>query len=109
MSPAIAKIVDDKIQESQYQKGVKLLFEKGISKVPNKYILPVEERPNYSPIPASVAVKNVKLPLIDLAELQGPNQSQVLKSLNNACERYGFFQVRARMINVRTILQHYEP
>ncbi|KAM7461235.1 hypothetical protein LguiA_029356 [Lonicera macranthoides] len=36
---------------------------------------------------------NLKLPIIDFADLHGPNCSQLLKSLACACEHYGFFQL----------------
>ncbi|KAM7526145.1 hypothetical protein LguiA_016047 [Lonicera macranthoides] len=76
----------------EYEKGVKHLSQRGITKVPSKYILPVLERP--------VAINgkctqqpNLKLPVIDFADLHGPNRSQLLKSLACACEHYGFFQL----------------
>lgn len=84
------KTADDYSEE--YEKGVKHLSQLGIAKVPSKYILPVLERP--------IAINgkctqqpNLKLPVIDFADLQGPNRSQLLKSLACACENYGFFQV----------------
>lgn len=81
-------------EESQYQNGVKRLHESGISKVPSKYILPVLERPNITKQQeANVTKNNLKLPIIDFHELQGPNRPQVLESLASACEQYGFFQV----------------
>ncbi|XP_028058668.1 protein DMR6-LIKE OXYGENASE 1-like isoform X2 [Camellia sinensis] len=100
MSPTMAIIVetrkeDDEL-ESQYQKGVKHLSDNGIEKLPNKYILPVSERPNLLLIKElAYACKhnNLTLPVIDFAELQGPNRSQALNSLANACEHYGFFQL----------------
>ncbi|CAO2839456.1 unnamed protein product [Amaranthus hypochondriacus] len=95
MSPAISLTsstrMSDSLSEIQYQKGVKHLHENGIDKVPNKYILPITERPNAGN--ESHLKENIKLPVIDFAELQGPNRSQVLKALTKACEQYGFFQV----------------
>ncbi|KAL5546002.1 hypothetical protein UlMin_005689 [Ulmus minor] len=76
-----------------YQKGVQHLVEKGISRVPEKYILPIQERPNRRDEEKISTKEKLKLPMIDFAELQGPNKAQVLKSLANACEQYGFFQV----------------
>ncbi|KAL2923699.1 Protein DMR6-LIKE OXYGENASE 1 [Bienertia sinuspersici] len=95
MSPAISlrsdKRMKDNQSENQYQKGVKHLCENGIKKVPTKYILPISDRPNTGkPL---FEETNIKLPVIDFAELQGPNRSQVLQALTNACEQYGFFQV----------------
>ncbi|XP_020213548.1 protein DMR6-LIKE OXYGENASE 1 [Cajanus cajan] len=97
MSPAMAlneqKSKDD-IAESQYQKGVKHLCEKGhLHEVPKKYILPASERPTKSVEDPNVAKQNLQLPIIDYAELLGPNRPQVLKSLANACQQYGFFQL----------------
>lgn len=96
MSPAILlqseKRMNDSQSESQYQKGVKHLCENGIKKVPKKYILPIPDRPNTGK-ESHYKEANIKLPVIDFAELQGPNRSQVLKALTNACEQYGFFQV----------------
>ncbi|KAF9599042.1 hypothetical protein IFM89_033387 [Coptis chinensis] len=79
--------------ENQYQKGVIHLCDSGIKKVPNKYILPVIERPNRNGEEKKVENVNIKLPIIDFAALQGPNRSQVIKALGTACEEYGFFQV----------------
>ena len=97
MSPAMvmsAKTKQNDNLESQYQKGVKHLCENGINKVPKKYILPVSDRPNMKDRELiNVNKQNLKLPIIDFAELQGSNRPQVLKSLANACEQYGFFQV----------------
>ena len=76
----------------EYEKGVKHLSQRGITKVPSKYILPVLERPN-AINGKCTQQPNLKLPVIDFADLQGPNRSQVLKSLACACENYGFFQV----------------
>ncbi|KAB1199545.1 putative 2-oxoglutarate/Fe(II)-dependent dioxygenase [Morella rubra] len=85
---------EDDRPESQYQKGVKHLCENGVNKVPKKYILPASDRPrmNYDG-KLNVRKQNLKLPVIDFSELQGANRPQVLKSLANACEQYGFFQL----------------
>ncbi|KAF6171569.1 hypothetical protein GIB67_018093 [Kingdonia uniflora] len=97
MSPAMTLASDTSIRtdplEKRYQKGVKHLCENGVSKVPSKYILPLSERPNVPDAKLDTNVPNIKLPIIDLAELLGPNRSQVLESLTNACRDYGFFQV----------------
>ncbi|KAF2289839.1 hypothetical protein GH714_038871 [Hevea brasiliensis] len=93
-SIAMAKENDEAL-ETQFQKGVKRLYEKGIDKIPNKYILPVQERPNNTSQaePSETCRENIKLPIIDFAELQGSNRPQVLKSLADACKQYGFFQL----------------
>lgn len=92
MSPTMAVLTTEN-GESQYQNGVKRLYESGVSKVPSKYILPILDRPNTSDQKPNVSNQNLKLPIIDFKELQGPNRAQVLESLANACEQYGFFQV----------------
>lgn len=89
-----------------YQKGVKHLCDGGIKAVPTKYILPAVERP--SAISGrrnggggdddDDSKVNIKLPIIDFAQLQGPNRLQVLQSLAHACENYGFFQVGAEFL-----------
>lgn len=90
--PAMAMEMDD----IEFQKGVKHLFENGVSRLPNKYILPASDRPNNNVDKQQPNVANnskLKLPVIDFADLYGPNRSQVLNSLSSACEEYGFFQV----------------
>ncbi|KAG5088457.1 hypothetical protein JHK86_001069 [Glycine max] len=86
MSPAMAlneQKGNNDIPESQYQKGVKHLS---------------EERPTKSSVEDSNVVKqNLQLPIINFSELVGPNRPQVLRSLANACQEYGFFQ------NVKTL------
>lgn len=86
---------DDTAEEkSGFEKGVKHLCEKGhIRSVPKKYILPVADRPTKRVEDSNVLNQNLQLPIIDFAELLGPNRPQVLQSLANACQQYGFFQV----------------
>ncbi|WCJ34418.1 2-oxoglutarate (2OG) and Fe(II)-dependent oxygenase superfamily protein [Euphorbia peplus] len=84
---------DEDELESQYQKGVKQLRDKGLKKIPRKYILPIQERPNSFQEISGKDKQNLELPIIDFAELQGSNRNQVLKSLSDACQQYGFFQV----------------
>ncbi|KAK4481123.1 hypothetical protein RD792_012000 [Penstemon davidsonii] len=99
MSPAMVMSEQrnyDSTPEFQYQKGVKHMYENGIEHVPNKYILPASERPNVvinSEKSSHVPQMSVQLPIIDFAELQGPNRTQVLESLSYACQNYGFFQL----------------
>ena len=79
--------------QDQYQMGVKSLMERGITRVPIKYTLPEEERPNYNFDINADSGHNLKLPVIDFAQLQGFNRSQVISSLAKACQDYGFFRV----------------
>ncbi|XP_057513774.1 probable 2-oxoglutarate-dependent dioxygenase SLC1 [Actinidia eriantha] len=96
MSPSMVMVdATRKEEEDLYQKGVKHLSENGIAKLPKKYVWPVSERPNNATkgeVPYTFK-SNLNLPIIDFADLQGPNRSQVLKALANACEHYGFFQL----------------
>lgn len=82
-------------EDDFYFKGVKHLCGTGITEVPHKYILPVSDRPGVinEEDSSSIHELNLKLPVIDFAELHGPNRSRVLESLNSACENHGFFQV----------------
>ncbi|XP_027363174.1 protein DMR6-LIKE OXYGENASE 1-like [Abrus precatorius] len=98
MSPTMAvsdpKGEDDHTPGSQYQKGVKQLVENGLHTVPKKYILPPSDRPAYTNSEDSNVLKqNLQLPIIDFSDLLGPSRPQVLQSLANACEQYGFFQL----------------
>lgn len=73
------------------QKGVRHLCERGLTRVPTKYILPKEERPN-SAMGGETTI--LKLPVIDFAQLQdSSSRSQALNSLAKACEEFGIFQV----------------
>jgi hypothetical protein len=96
MSPALVLEVqtickeDELVESHKYHKGVKHLCERGLTKVPRKYILPALERPLLS---KKDGATNLKLPIIDLAQLQGPDRIHALESLSKACEEYGFFQV----------------
>ncbi|KAK8715720.1 hypothetical protein V6N13_043048 [Hibiscus sabdariffa] len=90
-------------ETDEFQKGVKHLSENGVSKLPSKYVLPVSDRPNVHKELPNVAKSSLKLPLINFAELQGPNRSRVLESLASACEDYGFFQVVNHGIPIEAI------
>ncbi|KAK4750065.1 hypothetical protein SAY87_027514 [Trapa incisa] len=103
MSPAMLAMTDgeandvlhdnDDNDESLYQKGVRHLCEKPISKVPGKYILPIEERPLPTK-PNSGRAPLISLPVVDFSELMSPSgRSATLVSLAKACENYGFFQL----------------
>ena len=96
MSPAIVLEVqthykeEELLESHEFHKGVQHLCERGITKVPRKYILPSLDRPIF---PKKDGATNFKLPIIDFAQLQGPDRIHALKSLSKACEEYGFFQV----------------
>ncbi|KAB2087208.1 hypothetical protein ES319_A04G087200v1 [Gossypium barbadense] len=99
MCPSAMALTND----DEFQKGVKHLFENGVSKLPNKYILPVSDRPKVDKEHPNATKSSLKLPVIDFAELQGPNRSEVLNSLSSACEEYGFFQVVNHGIPIEAI------
>ncbi|XP_043702409.1 probable 2-oxoglutarate-dependent dioxygenase SLC1 [Telopea speciosissima] len=91
---------DDSSSGSQYQKGVKHLCENGITIVPNKYVLPLPERPINA---TSEEGNHIQLPIINFAQLQGPDRQQVLNTLSKACEEYGIFQVINHGIPINVI------
>ncbi|PIA25342.1 hypothetical protein AQUCO_11800021v1 [Aquilegia coerulea] len=71
--------------------GVKGLIESGLSKVPDVYIQPVDQRINKTN--NIIDAQIVQLPLIDISELDGPQHDQVEKALVKAAETVGFFHV----------------
>ncbi|KAL9264046.1 putative 2-oxoglutarate-dependent dioxygenase SLC1 [Drosera capensis] len=85
--------MEDNQLESLHQKGVKDLCDNGTTKVPNKYVLPVSDRPVIIDGLLQSKQSSLKLPFIDFNELKGPNRSDTLKALADACEQYGFFQL----------------
>ncbi|CAL9235779.1 unnamed protein product [Arabidopsis halleri] len=94
MSPSmIAPVMEE--ENKKYQKGVKHLCDTGLmTKVPTKYIWPEPDRPIFTKSDKLIKPKqNLKLPLIDFAELLGPNRPHVLQTIAEACKTYGFFQV----------------
>ena len=81
-------------EPQMYQKGVKHLCDNGLNKLPSKYILPNSDRPDTSDYSPHLHVSGpLQLPLIDFAQLLGPNRHHVIHSLTKACQEYGFFQV----------------
>ncbi|KAJ6807932.1 protein DMR6-LIKE OXYGENASE 2 [Iris pallida] len=88
----VKKVEEEEEVESKYLKGVRYLCENNITRVPNKYILPLASRPEKGR--KAAAAQTLKLPVIDLAKLRSPGcRLQVLETLAKACENYGFFQV----------------
>ncbi|MQL72115.1 hypothetical protein Taro_004471 [Colocasia esculenta] len=90
--------------DSKYMKGVRHLCDSGVTRLPTKYILPVPDRPastspkGWANSPRDDQRKpSLHLPIIDLSELrQDSNRrsnNHVLRSLAEACEEHGFFQV----------------
>ena len=58
--------------------------------VPSNYVRPLSDRPNLAAVETSAAHS---IPLIDLQDLYGPNHSQVIHQIGQACQVDGFFQV----------------
>jgi hypothetical protein len=97
-------------------KGVRHLSDSGITRLPDRYVLPASDRPGATVLAASSTAaegaagvgggggSRVKLPVVDLAGLRDPSQrAAVLATLDAACREYGFFQVR------RTYVQYTSP
>ncbi|XP_042502945.1 protein DMR6-LIKE OXYGENASE 1-like [Macadamia integrifolia] len=62
----------------------------GIRHVPSNYVRPISDRPNLLDVQSS----DQSIPVIDLQGLNGPNHSHIIKEIGQACQRYGFFQVK---------------
>lgn len=62
--------------------------EKGLSCVPQRFVIPTLHRPNLAPKDANVAV-------IDMAALRNgsDSRSRVIQEIGDACRRWGFLQV----------------
>ncbi|XP_008442759.2 probable 2-oxoglutarate-dependent dioxygenase SLC1 [Cucumis melo] len=97
MAPGLAVENGNTVMASEaqimYQKGVKHLCDNGLNKLPSKYILPNSDRPDTCESPHLHVSGPLQLPVIDFAQLLGPNRHHVIHSLTKACEEYGFFQV----------------
>ncbi|KAF8379828.1 hypothetical protein HHK36_029277 [Tetracentron sinense] len=61
----------------------------GVTHVPSNYIRPISERPNL----LDVQWSDGSIPVIDLKGLSGPNRSDIIKEIGQACQNDGFFQV----------------
>jgi feruloyl-CoA ortho-hydroxylase len=68
--------------------GVKGLVDSGLSKVPDQYVQPPNER-----IPEKIVTANSVDAPIDLSLLDGPSRDQVAEAIVKAAESVGFFQV----------------
>lgn len=84
---------NEEIEIQYLQKGVRHLCEKGLTRVPSKYILPINERPNLGDTRVNAGNLNLKLPVIDFTQFQGSDRCQAIHSLEKACREFGFFQV----------------
>nr|GMC72909.1 protein DMR6-LIKE OXYGENASE 2-like [Ipomoea batatas] len=105
MAPAMSfeTTREDDDDDSIYLKGVKNLCDSRITRVPEKYIFPVGDRPNFRIDDEPNPNPNLNLPLVDFAQLLGPNRSHVVNSIAKACKEYGFFQLINHGIESDTI------
>ncbi|MCO5596877.1 hypothetical protein L7F22_050947 [Adiantum nelumboides] len=61
---------------------------KGKGDIPDKFILPMEHRPE-----VHLTQSSDEIPVIDMAGLQGNKREEVLAEMHKACLEWGFFQV----------------
>ncbi|EEF47075.1 protein DMR6-LIKE OXYGENASE 1 [Ricinus communis] len=62
-----------------------------ITSVPSNFIRPLSDRPNFNEV---IQTSDCSIPLIDLQGLDGPLRSTLVKEIGQACQGYGFFQVK---------------
>ncbi|KAK4746074.1 hypothetical protein SAY87_012386 [Trapa incisa] len=62
-----------------------------IDLVPPNYVRPVSDRPNMQEVET---LAYASIPVIDLQGLHGHDHSKVIQQIGQACEEYGFFQVK---------------
>ncbi|KAL6883579.1 hypothetical protein ACP4OV_010993 [Aristida adscensionis] len=73
-------------------KGVTHLSGTGVTRLPDRYVLPASDRPD--PGGGAGLRSTVKLPVVDLARLRDPTaRAAALATVDAACRDYGFFQV----------------
>ncbi|KAJ7564825.1 hypothetical protein O6H91_02G035200 [Diphasiastrum complanatum] len=74
----------------ELRRGAKALVDGGLTRIPDRYILPPHQRPNYSQV---LSCDNI--PVIDLAGLDSgyENRAQVITDIAKACQNWGFYQV----------------
>ncbi|GLT64658.1 hypothetical protein SLA2020_371370 [Shorea laevis] len=65
-------------------------FASTVNHVPSNYIRPISDRPNL----ADVQTSDDSIPVIDLQGLYGPNHSVIVHQIGQACQEYGFLQVK---------------
>ncbi|RLM61670.1 hypothetical protein C2845_PM14G20780 [Panicum miliaceum] len=84
---------EQELSYSILMKGVRHLSDSGITRLPDRYVLPAPDRPGAG-LATTTSTSRVKLPVVDLSRLRDPSQrAAVLQTLDAACRGYGFFQV----------------
>ncbi|XVE73613.1 hypothetical protein DITRI_Ditri11bG0132900 [Diplodiscus trichospermus] len=69
-----------------------------VSYVPPNYVRPESDRPN----PNELTLDH-SIPLVDLQGLYGPIHSSVIQEIGEACQNYGFFQVKNHGVSKEVI------
>ncbi|KAJ7546650.1 hypothetical protein O6H91_08G049000 [Diphasiastrum complanatum] len=64
------------------------LCDRGVKKIPDKYVKPVHDRPS-----AGNIVLSRHIPIIDMSKVDGDERPTVIQELRRACEEWGIFQV----------------
>ncbi|KDP28403.1 hypothetical protein JCGZ_14174 [Jatropha curcas] len=72
-----------------------------VNHVPPNYIRDLHDRPNLREVVETLDGSNI--PLIDLQGLNGPNRSSLVREIGQACQDYGFFQVKNHGISKEVI------
>ncbi|KAJ7530339.1 hypothetical protein O6H91_15G090100 [Diphasiastrum complanatum] len=71
-----------------YDVGVQALCDRGVQKIPDKYIIPEHDRPC-----AGNVVSTGHIPVIDMSKVHGVERAKVLQQMRCACEEWGVFQL----------------
>lgn len=61
-----------------------------LSHVPSNFIRPIGDRPNHE----QVQFSGDSIPVVDLQGFGGPNHSDLIGKIGQACQEYGFFQIK---------------
>ncbi|MQM12560.1 hypothetical protein Taro_045477 [Colocasia esculenta] len=63
----------------------------GRSTLPSQYVRPISDCPNVSDV---IHATDAKIPLIDLAGINGADRHNVVEAIGQACQTDGFFQIK---------------